>query len=113
MTGIDEFSIQSITPVYDKNNSYYIYTSEGYNRAIEKIDAEKRDIAEAEARAETEQRLDFEEIERVEAMKRENDKLFLQQIREKEEEMERQMAEADDYIIDNTPLPGSNLDILG
>ena len=112
MSGADEYGIQSIPPRYDVSNSYYVYTSEGYSRAVEEIDAEEREIAEAELRAETQQRLDFEEVERLESLNRENEKQILEEIRLKEDQMELHNADIRQYDNPEENIPGRNIDLL-
>ncbi|MBI9099151.1 MAG: hypothetical protein JEY91_11770 [Spirochaetaceae bacterium] len=112
MTGSDEYGIQSIPPRYDEYNSYYIYTSEGYSRAVEEIDAEEGEIAEAELKAEMEQRLNSEEIARLEEMNREDEKRILEEIHLKEELREQQIANPSEYIQEDETPPGTNVDLL-
>jgi len=113
MTVTDDYGIQSVPPRYDENNSFYVHTSEGYSKAVEEIDAEEREIAEAELRAETQQRLDFEEAERFEELNRENEKQILEEIRLKENQIEYQIADLEEYNPEEEiPPPGTNLDLL-
>lgn len=112
MTGSEEFGIQSIPPRYDINNSYYIYTSEGYTKAVEEIETEEREIAEAELQAIAEQNLETEEIERLEQIQRENEKQILTEIKLKDMEVEQQLADLSEYDMDEEIPPGSTLDLL-
>lgn len=112
MSGIDEYGIQSIPPRYDEHNSYYVHTSEGYSRAVEEIEAEEREIAEAELRDETQKRLESEEMIRLEEYNRENEKRILEEIRLREEQRELQISDLDEYNPEETPPPGTNLDLL-
>jgi hypothetical protein len=112
MTGTDEYGIQSIPPRYDESNSYYIYTSEGYSKAVDDINAEEREIAEAAIRAETQQRLDSEEIEKLESLNREMEKKILEEIHLKEKLLEIRMADLEEYIQEEEIIPGTNIDLL-
>jgi len=112
MSGTEEYGIQSIPPRYDEYNSYYIHTSEGYNRAVEEIEAEERDIAEEEMINNSQQRLDSDEIERLEAVNRENEKRILEEIKLKEEQRELQTADISEYENHDEIQPGLNVDLL-
>ena len=112
MSGTNEYGIQSIPPHYDVNNSYYVYTSEGYSKAVEEIDTEERDIAEAELRADTQQRLDSEEIERLEDLNREVEKQILEGIHLKEKQVELQLVDLGEYEEKEEIPTGSNVNLL-
>ena len=113
MTGHEDFGIQSIPPQYDVNNSYYVYTSEGYKRAVENIDAEERGIVEAEIRTEEQLRLDLEERKRIEEIYRRNDKMILAEIQRKEYEEIQLLKDLEEYNSDEEiDPPGTNVDLL-
>lgn len=112
MSDTEEYGIQSIPPRYDQYNSFYIHTSEGYEKAVEDIDAEKRDVAEAEMRTEEQLRLDSEELKRLEEADRENEKRILEEIHQKEIQVEFKNADVSEYDEGNDIPPGSNVDLL-
>lgn len=112
MTGTEEYGIQSISPRYDENNSYYIYSSEGYRRAVEQIDDEVRGIAEAEIEAETQTRLNSDEIEKLESQNREMEKRILEDIHLREKEREYPSPDVEEYTHDEEISNGSNIDLL-
>lgn len=112
MSSTENYGIQSIPPPYDENNRYYIHTSEGYSRVLEEIDTEQRDIADTERIEERQQRLDSDEIERLEAVNRENEKRILEEIGLKEKQSKLQIADVAEYLLDDEALRGTNIDLL-
>ena len=112
MSGTEEYGIQSIPPRYDENNSFYIHNSDGYNRVVEEIDAEKRDIADTELKAVEQQRLEYEDNVRISEIKREDEKRFLESIRLKEEQIELHTADISEYEPEEEILSGTNVDLL-
>ena len=112
MSGTEEYGIQPIPPRYDGYNSFYIHTSEGYNKAVEEIEAEERDIAEEKKISDSQLSLDFDENVRLETINRENEKRILEEINQKEEVIEQQTADISEYIFHEEILPGTNVDLL-
>lgn len=112
MSGTEEYGIQSIPPRYYENNSFYVHNSDGYNRAVENFDTEKRDIADAELKAVEQQRFKIDDNERFSEIKREDEKKFLESIRLKKKQVELHTTDISEYVPEEEFLSGTNVDLL-
>lgn len=109
----DDYGIQSVPPRYDRYDSFYIHTSEGYSRAVEEIDGQMRDEAAVEARTVEQKTLDGEEQRRLEEYKREQERAVLEEIRLKEELTAAQREGVSEYDgEEDSPPPGTSVDLL-
>lgn len=112
MSGAEEYGVRSIPPRYDEYNSLYVHNSQEYEKTVEEIDSEKRDMAEAEIKADQEKRLELEEYERLSVFRREDEKRVLESIHLKEKEMELRDLDASEYEPDDEEFSGTNVDLL-
>lgn len=108
-----EYGIQSVPPRYEEYDSYYVHNSEGYEKAVDQIDAEEREEAEAETREKENRIHDEEDRRRIEEYNRLRERQILEEINRKEEEIESQSADVSEYEeSDTSPPPGTRVDLL-
>ncbi len=112
MSDINKFGIQSISPQYDVNNSYYVYTSEGYRRAVEEIDTEKRESTEPEIITEKQTYDESERLLELEQFHRENEKLIIAEIKQKGYEKAINIKALENYNTREEIAIGTNVDLL-
>ncbi len=112
MSGIGEYGIQSISPQYDVNNSYYVYTSEGYRRAVEEIETEKRESTEPEIKTEKQTFDESGRLLKLEQLHRENEKLIISEIKLKEYEKAINIKVLEEYNTREEITIGTNVDLL-
>ena len=127
----EDYGIRPVPPRYNEYNSFYIYTSEGYRKAVEEIEASEREQAENEVHKAMEEDLSTRELDslsdkerleaalaaeeekqRTEEYTRERDREILDEIRLKEEQIAAQRADVQEYEEENQDPPGTKLDLL-
>ncbi|MBB6481279.1 hypothetical protein [Spirochaeta isovalerica] len=127
----EDYGIRSVPPRYDEYNSYFIHTSEGYEKAVEQIEAEEREQSaaeiqramEADLRTREEKELSDEqrlvseitaeeEMRKSEEYHRQREQAILDDIRLKEEEVAAQKAEISEYEDREEDPPGTRVDLL-